>query len=285
MAGDDKCQFCNQHWGESEGSLQYETHPVSHCDVFTTNENGNFVGHDKFIVPKNFDEFYERYPDYITHWVKRRLGGYNAREEDVEDTTQELIIHMKYLPETSKFRQRGCTDVVQTFNPQQQYGASEARFRNYINNCLTNKFNTLHKKANRNPITRTGTISLSATTLNSKGDESVMFEESALLQSSAYLTRLSNRMDRQRDCRMFTSQFLTFVSREDPSILPFVTTMATYTTNLNAIAEYLHLSQDEAQRNRKRVRQLSKCFTSGERVPPPRKPYKKQEVKLALAAV
>jgi hypothetical protein len=27
--------------------------------------DGRYVGHDGFIVPKNFDEFHERFPQYV----------------------------------------------------------------------------------------------------------------------------------------------------------------------------------------------------------------------------
>ena len=33
-------------------------------DPFTI-VDGQYIGHDGFVVPKNFDEFYERFPEYI----------------------------------------------------------------------------------------------------------------------------------------------------------------------------------------------------------------------------
>lgn len=131
-------------------------------DPFTVNDEGHYVGDDGFIVPADFDEFYERYPKYVLNWVKKRLNRFQV-DEDVEDWTQDLLIHMKFLPVTSKHRQpgangrqQGCQDVIETFNPLQQYGASERRFRNYINFCLANKFNTVQSKRQKNPVCRPG---------------------------------------------------------------------------------------------------------------------------------
>src|SRR5208337_1709599 len=108
---------------------------------------GHFIGDDGFRVPKDFAELYARFPNYIRNWVKKRLGRYTV-DDDVQDWTQDLILHMKYLPANSKHRQpgangrpNGCQDVVETFNPYSQYGASERRWRYYINYCLGNKFN------------------------------------------------------------------------------------------------------------------------------------------------
>ena len=140
-----------------------EDHSNYTGDSFTKNPDGHFVGDDGFVVPRDFDEFYERYPKYVLNWVKKRLNRF-AIDDDVEDWTQDLLIHMKFLPQGSKHRQvgangrvNGCSDVIETFNPYQQYGASERRFRNYINFCLANKFNTVQSKRQKNPVCRPAT--------------------------------------------------------------------------------------------------------------------------------
>jgi hypothetical protein len=43
-------------------------------DAFTFRD-GHFVGHDGFIVPNNFSEFYLRFPTYVADWVRRRFVG------------------------------------------------------------------------------------------------------------------------------------------------------------------------------------------------------------------
>ena len=31
--------------------------------------DGHYIGHDGFVVPKDFEEFYERFPLYVRKWV------------------------------------------------------------------------------------------------------------------------------------------------------------------------------------------------------------------------
>ena len=68
----------------------------------------------------------------------------------MEDWTQDLLIHLRYLPATSKHREAGKEDIVQTFDPHKHHGANQARFFNYINLCLANKFRTMHSKRMKN---------------------------------------------------------------------------------------------------------------------------------------
>lgn len=137
-------------------------------DPFVITEDGHYMDigeldkpeDQRFMVPKDFNEFYERCPKYILNWVKKRLNRFTV-DADVEDWAQDLIIHMKYLPQTSKHREAGKEDVIQTFDPMKLYGANEARFRSYINRCLANKFMTCYVKQVKNPVCRIETVSLS----------------------------------------------------------------------------------------------------------------------------
>jgi hypothetical protein len=36
--------------------------------------DGRYVGYDGFVVPKDFDEFHQRFPHHIRNWVKRHSG-------------------------------------------------------------------------------------------------------------------------------------------------------------------------------------------------------------------
>jgi hypothetical protein len=100
-----------------------------------TIRDGRCVGQDGFVVPKDFDEFHERFPHYVRNWVRKHADKF-ARPEDVEDWTQDLLIHLKCLPPTSKYREAGKEDIVQTFDPARHYGASQRRFQNYINRVI-----------------------------------------------------------------------------------------------------------------------------------------------------
>ena len=130
----------------------YKTDPFTLID-------GRYVGHDGFVVPKDFDEFHQRFPHHIPNWVKRHADRL-ALKEDLEDWTQDLIIHVKYLPPMSKHREAGKEDIVQTFDPAKHHGANQARFLNYINLCLANKFRTIHSKRRKDAMCHTGNLSL-----------------------------------------------------------------------------------------------------------------------------
>src|ERR1700730_4564839 len=94
-------------------------------DPFTVS-GGRYVGHDGFVVPKDFDEFDQRFPHYVRNWVKKHAET-SAQPEDLEDWTQDLLIHMRYLPPTSKYRKTGKQDLVQTFDPSMHHGANLPR--------------------------------------------------------------------------------------------------------------------------------------------------------------
>jgi len=75
-------------------------------DPFTTTVDGHHIGHDGFVVPKNFDEFLERFPEYVRRWVERHVDR-STPDEDVQDWTQDLLIHLRRLPTISKYREAG----------------------------------------------------------------------------------------------------------------------------------------------------------------------------------
>ena len=86
-----------------------------HADPFTV-RGGRYVEHDGFIVPKDFDEFDQRFPHYVRNWVRKHAER-SAQPEDLEDWTQDLLIHMRYLPPTSKYRKADKEDIARTSIP------------------------------------------------------------------------------------------------------------------------------------------------------------------------
>jgi hypothetical protein len=66
--------------------------------------DGRYVGHDGFVVPRDFDEFYERFPQHVRNWVGRHVDR-STPKQDVEDWTQDLLIHLHCLPPNSKHRE------------------------------------------------------------------------------------------------------------------------------------------------------------------------------------
>ena len=87
----------------------------------------------------------------VAGWVRWRVRGCVSATE-AEDWTQELLLHLAALPSRSIHRSNGKEDVIQTFAPERMHGANEARFQSFINQCLTNKFNTLHVKWRSRPL-------------------------------------------------------------------------------------------------------------------------------------
>jgi len=186
-------------------------------DPFTI-KDGHYVGHDGFIVPKNFDEFHERFPQYVRNWVDRHSDR-TASKEDVEDWTQDLLFHLQRLPANSKYREAGKEDIVQTFDPHKHYGANQARFQNYINLCLTNKFRTLHSKRMKDALSQPGNVSLD--TRRESGDPFSVTDEFCHWHSD-HLQRAANASEKQDQDRASIAEFMGFVRREDPNALPAV---------------------------------------------------------------
>jgi hypothetical protein len=234
--------------------------------------DGHYVGHDGFVVPKDFDEFHERFPDHIPNWVRKHSDRF-ALKEDLEDWTQDLVIHMKYLPFTSKHREAGKEDIVQTFDPAKHHGANLPRFLSYINLCLANKFRTIHSKRRKDAICRTGNLSLTGQRETEQLGE---VDDVYCHAHSEYLRRAADISEKRARDRSFIREFVDFVKREDPSVLPSIESILA-TGTLGDAAEFLGITEARFSRLRTRIRQLGKSFMTGnDHIPLQRKPYKKR---------
>jgi hypothetical protein len=241
-------------------------------DPFTI-KDGRYVGSDGFVVPRDFDEFYERFPDYVSKWVSKHAGR-SAPKEDLEDRTQDLLIHLKHLPPTSKYREVGKKDIVQTFDPVKHFGANQARFRNYVNLCLVNRFRTMHSRGMKDALCRPGNLSLGET-----GDQDLRSVDDEYCHShSEYLQSAAKASEKQASDRTFLQEFLNFVRQKDPKVLPLVEALPATGTQSDA-ADWMGITESEFARMRTRLSQLSKCFLSGNPVPRQRKPYTKRIAK------
>ena len=203
----------------------------------------------------------------------RRHAGRVALREDLEDWTQDLTIHMKYLPPTSKHREAGKEDIVQTFDPAKHHGANQARFLNYINLCLANKFRTLHSKRRKDAMCHTGNLSLTVgvdTYTCGEADDEYCHEH------SEYLRRAADISEKRARDGTFLREFVDFVRREDPSVLPAIASILATGTPDDA-AEFLGITDARFFRLRTRIQQLGKCFMTGDdHIPKQRRPYKKR---------
>ena len=239
-------------------------------DPFTV-KDGRSVGSDGFVVPKDFAEFHERFPDYVHRWVSKHAAT-SASQGDIEDWTQDLLIHLNSLPPTSKHWAAGKKDIVQTFDPNKHYGANSARFFNYINLCLGNKFCTMRSGRLKNPLCRPGNLSLTAAWEDADRDQA---DDEFCHRHSEHLRRRCQRQERQRDAKQAVAEFLEFVKREDSRVLPAIEAIAATATS-SAAADVLGTTTAGFCRMRSRLRQLGRCFQTGERVPRQRRPYRRR---------
>jgi hypothetical protein len=252
--------------------LKFANKPVENptLDPFTM-VDGHYVGHDGFVVPKNFDEFHQRFPEYIGNWVRRHVYR-STPKEDVEDWTQDLLIHLRYLPATSSHRKAGKQDVVQTFDPRKHYGASAARFFNYINLCLGNKLRSIHSKRMKNPICRAGNVSLGG---HFDASDTGQVDDEFCHAHSEYLRRRCRRQERQHEAVHSLAEFSEFVKREDSSVLPAMEAIAA-TETPKAAADLLGVRRADFCRTFARLRQVANCFQTGEQVPRWRREFKRR---------
>ena len=250
-------------------------------DPFTI-VDGHYVGDDGFAVPNNFSEFFERFPHYIRMWVHKH--AYWCPSADQEDLTQDLVLHMQHLGPSSKHRLpganhklNGCTDVIETFDPHKQHGASEHRFRNYINLCLANKFRSMHSKRAIDALSQKGNLSFT----EEAGPETPGNADDVYLHSNSEEFRNSvSRREKQREDHVFVREFTQFVGRKDPTVLRTITAVSETATHEDA-AERLGVSNYEYFRMHDRLRQLAESFVTGAGVPYPRRRYRRR-VKRAI---
>jgi hypothetical protein len=248
-------------------------------DPFTI-KDGRFVGSDGFVVPNDFEELHKRFPDYVRRWVSKHTDGSTPRE-DLEDWTQELLIHLCHLPPRSKHRKAGKEDIVQTFDPLRHYGANEARFRNYINLCLANKFRTMHSKRMKDALSRPGNFSLGV----EEADEDLCSVDELCHKHSAHLRAAQRACQKQSHDRAFLREFLNFVRRGDPKVLPAMESILATGTQTTEAAKWLGITESEFAQMRNRLGQLGECFLSGKPVPKQQRPYKKHSESSACELV
>ena len=177
-----------------------------HDDAYIVRD-GHFVGHDGFIVPDSFSEFHQRFPTYVSDWVRRRVRDCVSATE-AEDWTQELLLHLAALPSTSKFRRDGKQDVIQTFSPDRMHGANEARFRSFINQCLGNRHSTLYAKWRKRPLSNPRNLPFEV-------DGEVGASDEFCHSNSEYLRQAGCR-NREREEQRFRLE--EFVCRASPHI-------------------------------------------------------------------
>ena len=200
----------------------------------------------------------ERFPEYVRNWVRRHVDR-STPKEDVEDWTQDLLIHLRYLPATSKHRESGKRDVVQTFDPRKHHGANSARLFNYINLCLANKFRSMQSARMKNPLCRVGNVSIGG---HFSETDSGQVDDEFCLSHSEHLRRRCEQQDRQREARYVLAEFADFVQRQDSSVLPAMEEIAATATPA-AAAEFLGITRSDFRRLSDRLCKLGQFFLNG----------------------
>jgi hypothetical protein len=244
------------------------------CDPFEVRD-GHYVGHDGFVVPKDFNEFYRRFPNYVRQWVCTHAGRW-ASEQDVEDWTQELLIHLFRLPVKSVHREAGNDDIIQTFDPAKHYGANEARFRNYVNLCLMNKFRTMHSRRMKDALCRPNKLSIDGTL-----ESDCWVTEDFCHSNSPQWRETARTHDRQAGERVLVQDFLHFVGKHDRRILSAVEALLATQTQAEA-ADLLGVTETEFSRVCCRLDRLRHCFRRGE-APRQRRPYRRRSNRRATS--
>jgi hypothetical protein len=227
---------------------------AEHCtlrgDAFTL-QNGHFVGHDGFIIPNNFGEFYQRFPNYVADWVRRRVRGC-VSETETEDWTQELLLHLAALPTRSKFRRDGKQDVIQTFVPEKMHGANEARFRSFINRCLSNKFNTLYVKWRKRPLSNPRNLPF-------EGDGEYGASDEFCHSNSTYLRQAGCRRQDQDERRLRIDEFVRLGAAMIPGLQLAVETFRR-TGEWEQTTTSLGVGRRQCDSLRWRIRELGKAL-------------------------
>lgn len=230
--------------------LEKSWHRQASCwnDPFTI-QNGHYVGHDGFVVPNCFAEFYQRFPAYVADWVRKRTRGFPAGTE-AEDWTQELLLFLATLPPDSIHRRNGQEDVIQTFAPTRMHGANEARFRSFINRCLRNKFNTLHTKWRQRPLSNPRNLSLNVEYENGANDEFCH-------ANSGYLRARERRMRERDEQRLRLREFVRKAESTIPGLRQF---LGAFVESESWSEARGHLISGEYAATRERIRLLGQRF-------------------------
>ena len=204
-----------------------------------------------------------RFPQHIRRWVRRHADK-SASKEDIEDWTQDLCAHMSSLPATSKHREAGKQDVIQTFDPFRHYGANLARFLNYVNHCLANKFRTIHSARIKSPLCHAKQL------FPSEIGEEVSPDDPSCRVLSERAKDVALCSQKQAEDKLLIGAFIDFVRSENPRILSALGAIAVTGTREEA-ARKLGTTSADCGRLYRQLRELGHSFLSRKPRPQQRK--------------
>ncbi len=242
-----------------------------HNSAFAIDSTGHYVSSkDGFVVPRDFSEFHERFPNYVTSWVYKHIQpNFRKNPADAQDWVSELTLHLMVLPERSSKRKNGHMDVISCFDPARLRGANSKSFFFYVNTCLRNRFiEHLHKKrkdAIRDALRNAPNLS---------------FEQSTLLEDEQRESIYGRGQPSQDiDAAMRVGEFKGFVGENEPELLPAVEIIFCSET-IKETAGKLGLTVYQFRSIRSRLKVLFECFEAGLPIPK-RSPHRKTKGRAA----
>jgi hypothetical protein len=236
-------------------------------EPYTMSADGHYVGCDGFVVPKNFAEFYEWEPLSVRRFLMKKLHRQMV-DEVVLDMEQDLLLHLHYLPEKSKHRKAGKTDIVMCFDPAKHHGASTKRFHNYLALCMNNRFCTILHKQKKNPVYNKTNLSIVPIGDRSHADGSGLAvgecTDEFIHSHSTVLAAQSRHNDGDTNLqKIFINQFKAYVGLHAPEILPVIDAIAD-TNNLKDARLALGVNGRVFDKQRETLDLLQDCFLRGE---------------------
>jgi hypothetical protein len=109
---------------------------------------------------------------------------------------------------------KACTDVIQCFNPSRQYGASERRWRCWLNLCLSNRASTIYQRQKKDALSRHNNVPFDAAS-DSAG---VSVNDEYLHRHSEILQRKSAEQSSAVEKRLLANRFVDFVLEKEPHL-------------------------------------------------------------------
>jgi hypothetical protein len=229
-----------------------------------------------FQLPRDFAEFYSRFPRFVGDFVRRRMM--NRSREDQEDRESELLHFLMSLPDTSKFRspgtngyETGCLDRIMTFNPARCGGPSPGQFLSYVSRILLNQFISLEGRQRSNPVCRRDTLRLS----NDPDQYNAMSESNIPPSQQSFLELSVARLEGTSEvwCHTVVQGFVAFIRVHNPELLCVLVALSICTRVCDAMTES-GLNERAFCRARSRLRTLYRCFESGSQPPKQRRTYR-----------
>jgi len=253
-----------------QNSIQPPAKETVKCDPYSVSPDGHFIGFDGFEVPKDFTEFYERFPRYIKQFVMGHLRNKNDWER--EECENDLVVFLLTLPTQSKYRKpgynghaNGCTDRIQVFDPARSFGCSAPRWKSWLNRCLTNQLCHQADKSSRSPLQRYSTVTLTNESPGTKADGVKVNDEFLLREAKLWVGPLGESVATLNK-GVFVAEFIGFVNKHNPELLPVVEILKVVENRAEA-QKTLGMSKQRFKRAFARIQILVDAFKANQ-IPP-----------------